>query len=249
MGGIPILPIDGTDCDEITMKIEKLEPSKHKEGRWLVWLEDASIVRVGEGDVVSLGLYTGKELTGGEGEALAAAGERSRLMERAVGLLSQRPMSRRELLDKLCAPPRPKKGKYPYDKLDDAPGLETIETQREAVRERAEAVADRLAELGLLNDEEYARMVVRHYAAKGYGPRKLRDELYRRGVPREYWEDALGEREPDDSRIDQLARQKLRGGEPTRENLKKVSDYLARRGYGWDEISGALERLREEEWE
>ena len=231
------------------MKIEKLEPSKHKEGRWLVWLEDASIVRVGEGDVVSLGLYAGKELTGGEGEALAAAGERSRLMERAVGLLSQRPMSRRELLDKLCAPPRPKKGKYPYDKLDDAPGLETIEAQREAVRERAEAVADRLAELGLLNDEEYARMVVRHYAAKGYGPRKLRDELYRRGVPREYWEDALGEREPDDSRIDKLARQKLRGGEPTRENLKKVSDYLARRGYGWDEISGALERLREEEWE
>ena len=46
-----------------------------------------------------------------------------------------------------------------------------------------------------------------------------------------------------------LARQKLRGAEPTRENLKKVSDYLARRGYGWDEISGALDRLREEEWE
>lgn len=231
------------------MKIEKLEPSKHKEGRWLVWLEDASIVRVGEGDVVSLGLYAGKELTGGEGEALAAAGERSRLMERAVGLLSLRPMSRRELLDKLCAPPRPKKGKYPYDKLDDAPGLETIETRREAVRERAEAVADRLAELGLLNDEEYARMVVRHYAAKGYGPRKLRDELYRRGVPREFWEDALEEREPDGDQVLKLARQKLRGAEPTRENLKKVSDYLARRGYGWDEISGALDRLREEEWE
>ena len=47
------------------MRIEKLEPSKHKQGRWLVWLEDASIVRVGEGDVVSLGLYAGKE--GGPG--------------------------------------------------------------------------------------------------------------------------------------------------------------------------------------
>ena len=71
----------------------------------------------------------------------------------------------------------------------------------------------------------------------------------RRGVPREFWEDALEEREPDGDQVLKLARQKLRGAEPTRENLKRVSDYLARRGYGWDEISGALDRLREEEWE
>ena len=231
------------------MKIEKLEPSTHKQGRWLVWLDDASLVRVGEGDVVSLGLYAGKELTGSEAEALTAAGEQSRLMERAVGLLAQRPLSRRELLDKLCAPPRRKWEKYPYDKLDDGPGPALLEAQREALRERAEGVADRLTDLGLLNDGEYARMVARHYAAKGYGPRKLRDELYRRGVPREFWEDALEEREPDGDQVLKLARQKLRGAEPTRENLKKVSDYLARRGYGWDEISGALDRLREEEWE
>ena len=57
------------------MKIEKLEPSQHKQGRWLVWLDDASLVRVGEGEVVSLGLYAGKELSDAEGEALAAAGE------------------------------------------------------------------------------------------------------------------------------------------------------------------------------
>ena len=231
------------------MKIEKLEPSKHKEGRWLVWLEGGSIVRIGEGDVVSLGLYAGKELSDEEGEALAAAESRSKLMERAVGLLSLRPMSRRELLDKLCAPPRQKKEKYPYDKLDDVPDPDVLQAQKEALREQAEGVADRLTELGLLNDEEYARTVVRHYAAKGYGPRKIRDELYRRGVPRSFWEDAMEEREPDDSQIDKLARQKLRGAEPTRENLKKVSDYLARRGYGWEEISAALERLRQEEWE
>ena len=95
------------------MIIQKLEPSKPKEGRWLAWLEDGSVVRVGEGDVVSLGLYAGRELSDGEGEALAAAEVRSKLMERAVGLLALRPMSRKELLDKLCAPPRVKKGKYP----------------------------------------------------------------------------------------------------------------------------------------
>ena len=231
------------------MVIQKLEPSKHREGRWLVWLEDGSVVRVGEGDVVSLGLYAGKELSDGLGEALAAAGVRSRLMERAVDLLSLRPMSRKELLDKLCAPPRPKKGKYPYDKLDDEPDPEALQSQREVLLAQAEAVADRLTDLGLLNDAEYARTVVRRYAGKGYGPRKIRDELYRRGVPREYWEDALGEQEPDGSQIDRLVRQKLRGAEPTRENLKKASDYLARRGYGWEEISSALDRLREEEWE
>ena len=211
-----------------------------------MWLEDGSVVRVGEGDVVSLGLYTGKELAGTEGEALAAAEARAKLMERAVSLLSLRPMSRRELLDKLCAPPRPKRGKYPYDKLDDAPDSEALQRGREALREQAEAVAGRLTDLGLLNDGEYARAVARHYAGKGYGPRKLRDELYRRGVPREFWEDALDEVETDGRQIDSLARQKLRGAEPTRENLKKVSDYLARRGYGWEEISSALERIREE---
>lgn len=230
------------------MRIEKLEPSKHKEGRWLVWLDDASCVRVGEGDVVSLGLYAGRELSDAEGEALCAAGERSRLMERAVGLLSLRPMSRKELLDKLCTPPRQKRGKYPYDKLDEVPDPVLLEARREALRGRAEEVAGRLEELGLLNDGEYARTVVRHYAAKGYGPRKLRDELYRRGVPRELWEEAMGEREPDGDQVVELARQKLRGAEPTRENLKKASDYLARRGYGWEEISSALDRIREE-WE
>ena len=231
------------------MKIEKLEPSKHKEGRWLVWLEDGSPVRVGEGDVLSLGLYAGKELSDAQGEALAAAGVRSRLMERAVGLLALRPMSRKELLDRLCAPPRPKKGKYPYDKLDDAPDPDVLQARAEALREQAEAAADRLAELGLLNDGEYACAVAHHYAARGYGPRKLRDELYRRGVPREHWEEALAAVEPDGGQLDRLARQKLRGQEPSRENLKKVSDYLARRGYGWEDISSALERLREEEWE
>lgn len=228
------------------MKIEKLEPSKHRQGRWLVWLEDASLIRVGEGDVVSLGLYAGMELTDSDAAALTAAGERSKLMERAVGLLALRPMSRKELLDKLCAPPRPKRGKYPYERLDeeDLPSRELLEAQRDAVREQAEAVADRLAVLGLLNDGEYASTVARHYAAKGYGPRKIRDELYRRGIPRELWEDALDGLEPDESRLDKLARQKLRGAEPTRENLKKVSDYLARRGYGWEEISAALDRIR-----
>ena len=33
----------------------------------------------------------------------------------------------------------------------------------------ARAAAARMADLGFVNDENYAAMVVRHYAAKGYG--------------------------------------------------------------------------------
>ena len=224
------------------MRIEKLEPSQHKEGRWLVWFEDGSLLRVGEGDVVSLGLYTGKELDGPEAEVLWCAEQQYKLNERAVNLLSARPMSRKELLDKLCTPSRRKK---PGEESA-RPDGDALAREREALREHAEGVADRLEELGLLNDEEYARAVARHYSAKGYGGRKLRDELYRRGVPREYWDEALDGLEPEDSSLDQMVRRKLRGAEPTRENLKKASDYLARRGFGWEEISAALRRYEED---
>ena len=47
---------------------------------------------------------------------------------------------------------------------------------------RDSAIADRMEELGFLNDAAYAAQVVRYYSAKGYGERKLRDELYRRGI-------------------------------------------------------------------
>ena len=226
------------------MKIAKLEPSKHVTGRWLVWFEDGSLLRVGESEVVSLSLYTGKELTEDEAETLAEAAGQSRLNARAVELLSARPMSRKELVDKLSAPAR--RRRKPGEDAPE-PDPETLARERESLRRGAERAADRLEELGLLNDGEYARTVVRHYSAKGYGVRKLRDELYRRGVPRELWEDALAELEPDTSGVDRLLAQKLRGAEPTRENIKRASDYLARRGFGWEEISAAIERYRDGE--
>lgn len=221
------------------MKIEKLEPSQHKPGRWLVWFEDGSFLRVGEGDVVSLSLYTGKELDEQEAAALTAAAEHSKLNERAVALLSARAMSRKELVDKLSVPPRRKKGER-------EPNEELSTVQREQLSAAAERIADRMKTLGLLNDEEYGRAVVRHYSSRGFGERKIRDELYRRGVPREMWDDVLSElsayEESGEDKLDELVRKKLRGTEPTRENLKKVSDYLARRGFGWEEISSALDR-------
>lgn len=46
------------------MRIRKLAPSGRVEGRWLCHLEDGTILRLGESEVVAFGLGTGKELSG-----------------------------------------------------------------------------------------------------------------------------------------------------------------------------------------
>ena len=92
------------------------------------------------------------------------------------------------------------------------------------------------------NDEEYAKSLVRHYAAKGYGPYKLRDELSRRGIPKPYWEDALQEAEDPAEIIDALLWRRLGGGVVDQKALKRASDALARRGYSWGDIHAGLRR-------
>ena len=44
------------------MKIIKLTPSQHKEGRWLVWLESGELLRVSQNEVADFGLYQDLDL-------------------------------------------------------------------------------------------------------------------------------------------------------------------------------------------
>ena len=68
------------------MVIQDLKPSRRVEGRWLAVLEDGSILRLGEGEVVDFALYAGKELSEGEAEALTQAARRSGLRQKALNL-------------------------------------------------------------------------------------------------------------------------------------------------------------------
>lgn len=198
------------------MKIQELKPSKRIQGRWLACMDDGSILRLSENEVVRFSLYAGRELEEGEADALVAAAHASGLKEKAVALLSAKPLSRRELEQKLQS--------------------------WEATDEEKTAIADRLEELGYLNDAAYAAQVVRYYSAKGFGERKLRDELYRRGVARDLWPEALEQAEDPSSAMDLFIQKKLKGTQPDRQELKRLSDALARRGYSWSDISQALRR-------
>lgn len=198
------------------MVIQELKPSQRVEGRWLAVLEDGSILRMGSNQVADFALYTGRELDDGEAEALLAAVRRDGFKEKALELLTRKPQSRRELERKL--------------------------SQWEAPEEEAAAICDRMEELGYLNDGAYAAQVVRYYCAKGFGEKKLRDELYRRGIPRDLWEDALAQAGDPAGAIDAFVAKKLAGRTPDRKELQKVSAALARRGYSWSDINDALRR-------
>ena len=197
------------------MIIQDLKPSKHVQGRWLAMLEDGSILRVGEQEVIQFSLYRGKELSAEEAERLLDSARRSGLKEKAMDLLTRKPQSRRELERKL--------------------------ESWEATEEEIFQICDRMEELGFLDDGRYAGQVVRHYSAKGYGLRKLRDELYRRGIPRDLWDPALEEAEDPGGAVDAFLEKKLKGSRDPKE-FKKASDALARRGYSWSQISEGLRR-------
>lgn len=217
------------------MKIIKLTPSQHKEGRWLVWLESGELLRVSQNEVADFGLYQDMELDADLLARLESAAETSAMKHKALDALSARPMSRRELVNKLTVKPRKKRTDPDSPPEEDSEELHT----------RAESVADRLEELGLINDESYAVQVARHYAAKGYGPHKVKDELFRRGVPREYWDGALDSLDNPAPYLDAFLEKKLRGRENDRAELKRAADALARRGFFWEDVSAALARRGE----
>ena len=187
--------------------------------RFLARFDNGEELRTTLAVVTELSLYSGRTLTEDELSAVRDASARSRCRQRALRIIGARAMSVKELTDRLK-----EKGESP---------------------ENAEDAAQWLLDMRLLDDAQYAAMCVRHYAAKGYGPSKIRNELYRRGIARELWDEALEELPEQDDRIDALLRRKLKSDTPDRAELRKAADYLYRRGFGRDEIHAALARYSE----
>ncbi len=197
--------------------VQKLEPSRHVRGRFLVWFEgESEPLKVTENEVVAFALSQGRTLEEEELSRLKEAGGLSSAKARGARMLGERPLSRRELTRRLV-----EKGETP---------------------EHAQAAADWLEELGALNELEYARSIVRHYTARGYGAQKLRQEFQRRGVSRELWDQALEEQSDPVDRVVSFLEKKLRGQTQDPKLLKRATDALLRRGFRWEEIRAGLSR-------
>lgn len=209
------------------MEVLTLKPSTKKQGRWLLHLSDGTILRVGEAELVQFSLYSGMELSQEDCEEIQCAVGLRQGKEKGLALLTARPLSRKELIEKLTAQPRDKE-KSPTCTVD-----------------VAEQVAHRLEELGYLNDQTYAATLVGHYGKKGYGQGRIRQELYRHGVPRDLWDEALQEAISPDHAIDSYLVKKLKGQVPDQKERKRVTDGLARRGFSWGDIDSGFQRYLE----
>lgn len=186
-------------------------------GRLTVTLAGGDEIKSTLGVVTDMRLYSGHEMDPAAVSELKSASLRALARERALEYLSRRPMSCAELKKKLI------------EKGED--------------EDVAEYCVGWLSEHGLIDDESYAAAVARHYAAKGYGPGRVRTELSRRGIARELWDGALDAMPENVDKLDRFISSRLHDPDD-RDEVRRISQALFRRGYSWDEIRCALERHR-----
>ena len=111
-----------------------------------------------------------------------------------------------------------------------------------------EQVIARLSELGYLDDEQFAaRYADARLTVKPLGRTRLRRDLQRRKVSAQVVEQALDQAYEDHSEEELIARAiakrtRLKGAPATREEAKKLFDYLIRRGFSYDLV---MRKVRE----
>ena len=201
------------------MRIDRIEPSAHKKGRVLVFLDGGTCLKVTEKELLNFGLRAGDELDAETVTRLRESAGLSNIRAKAAEMIAKRPLSRNALVRKL--------------------------TEKGALPEEAESAADWLTEIGALNDTEYAATLARDCAAKGYGPAKIRAKLYEKGVPKELWDAAMSDLPDGHAQIDAYLSRKL-SGTPDADTKRRLTASLLRRGFSWDDIRAAWGRVGED---
>jgi regulatory protein len=163
----------------------------------------------------------GSELDDEDLQELIALSNENRAKEKALWLISYRSHSKKELTDKI---------------------------RRTTTDEAAHKAADRMEELGLINDEAYARRYAEQLLFhKHMSKRAAAMELKRKGIDRELIDEVLEETDVDSREQAKeflIKKYKNLGDEKTK---RRAVAALQRLGYGWEDIRGALADLTGDE--
>lgn len=202
------------------MLITAIEP--RRKGLSALFLDGEFAVNIDTETLLQSGFKAGQELDDEQLHELIQSGEARRAREKALYLLEHRNHSQKELAEKIA---------------------------RTTSREAAEAAAARMAEIGLVDDEAYARSLAAELLGrKGFSVPRALQELLRKGIDRELAEEILEECAPDPvEKIKELIRKKYRMDADDEKLRRRSIAGLQRLGYHWDDIRTAMNQLEDEE--
>ena len=201
-----------------TMTIERIEPLAGSEHTFRLHFSDGSKIKTQDYVIAELGLYPGVDLDDDEMQKLRDAVGLASAKNRAVRIVSAAGVSKRELQHRL--------------------------TQKGESEEDAKAAVRWLSELELLDDAKTAEQLVRSAVNKGYGKARIKQILFEKRIPEEYWENALQQVPEMDDAVDKFLNQRLKGRNPDDKELKRTIDALMRRGHSWQDIRAGLKRYK-----
>lgn len=200
-----------------------------KKGRYSLFVEGEFLFSVTDEQLIKDHLKAGMTITPEDLDGIKERADRLFVREKALTLLSARSYTKMGLRRKLM------------EKVDATIADDTVE---------------RMEELGLLNDEEYARRKAADlYHLKKYGRRRVKDTLVDKGIDRTLASQIAEELEPEENEeqlyaILERKYARVLDEATDKQDLYKrkarVQNGLLRLGYGYDEIGRTVRRYLEE---
>ncbi|MDD6644715.1 MAG: regulatory protein RecX [Oscillospiraceae bacterium] len=169
-------------------------------------------------------IKAGVEISDEQLHQLIEDSNNKRAKEKALWLISYRDHSKKELIDKI---------------------------KRTSSEESAVAAVERLTELGLVNDEEYARRYFRELTqgSKRLSPRGARYKLMEKGIDRELIDAIVDETEIDErEQIRIIINSKYKNFNADEKSKKRTVAALQRKGFRWEDIKSVMEEYEEEDY-
>ncbi|MFI3116057.1 MAG: regulatory protein RecX [Clostridia bacterium] len=103
----------------------------------------------------------------------------------------------------------------------------------------------KLDEMKLIDDEDYAELLIEGYARRGYGRLRIKEELYKRGVPSDILKEKMLEYEVDFDIIIKYFERKLANRDLEYKEIEKAKAYVYRKGFTFDEVNSGYRFYKE----